>query len=138
MRLFRNGVSLSVRIHRNLNHGEPWVLTCKAEGRRRVASAVLRVDSVKVSAATLARIRTPKGERTPSGAQGIGKRTVGAWLVGDLLTTSEATPTGATVHFNPFKDDTFKIQRGGEFSPLVVREPLTLRFNADGTVEVVA
>jgi len=129
---------MSITIHRNLNDrgGEAWVLTCKAEGRRRVPSAFMLVQSVKVSASTLARIRTAKGERTPSGAQGLGKRTVGAWLVGSHFSTNKTKATGSTIHFNPFKDDTFMIQEGGKFSPLMIDEPVLLHFKPCGTVEV--
>jgi len=123
-------------VHRNLNHGDPWVLTCKAHGRRRVPSVVLRVESVKVSKATLDRIRTPKGQRTASGAQGLGKRTVGAWLVGDILSsTGDFTPTGATIHFNPFKDDAFQVCDGDDFADFIPCGQV-VRFSEDGTVEV--
>jgi hypothetical protein len=135
---------VTVRIHRNLNdrstdQSEGWVITENGKTRR-VKSLVLRLDSIKVSMATIHRIRTPRGEKTPSGAAGLGKRTVGAWLVGSICTYSmgdNLTPTGARVAFNPKFNDTFQVKRGAAEGPL---EPLGqfLRFHASGLVEVVA
>lgn len=135
MRLFRRGDDLS-RVHRNLNDHTPdgsagWVV----DGER-VAEVVLRVSAVKVSAATLARIRTPRGERTPSGAQGLGRRTVGAWLVGEIVASiGDFTPTGATIHFNPFKDDAFQVRVGDDFADFIPCGQV-VRFNRGGSVEV--
>tara|TARA_R100000951_G_scaffold116313_1_gene127572 strand:+ start:606 stop:896 length:291 start_codon:yes stop_codon:yes gene_type:complete len=94
------------------------------------------VQSVKVSASTLARIRTAKGDKTPSGAQGLGKRTVGAWLMGEHHSTNQTKATGATIHFNPFKDDEFMIQEGGKFSPLMIDSPVLVHFMPCGSVVV--
>lgn len=129
---------MSVTIHRNLNRGHPWVLTCKAEGRRRVPEVLAVIHRAKISMATLHRIRTPKGDRTPSGAQGLGKRTVGAWLVGDLVTATTATPTGATIHFNPFHDDWFRLRRDGRADARFDPDPsgVVIHFRRDGSVEV--
>tara|TARA_Y100000114_G_C11753070_1_gene325434 strand:+ start:553 stop:951 length:399 start_codon:yes stop_codon:yes gene_type:complete len=129
---------MSITIHRNLNDkgGEAWVLTCKEQGRRRVPSAFMMIERVKVSASTLARIRTAKGDKTPSGAKGLGKRTVGAWLVGSHFSTNQTKETGSTIHFNPFKDDTFMIQTGGVFSPLVIDEPILVHFKPCGNVAI--
>ena len=132
---------MSVRIHRNLNDhtadkSEGWVITPKGGKSYRVGSACLLIDAVKVSASTLARIRTPKGELTASGARGIGRRTVGAWLLGELM-NDEFSATGATIHFNPHLNDEFMIQQGGEFRTFSPGAVL-LRFTSAGTVEVVA
>lgn len=132
--------AVSVRIHRNLNDHTPdqsggWVITENGK-RRRVASVLAIITSTKVSASTLARIRTPRGEKTASGAQGIGRRTVGAWLIGELLASDiNATPTGATIHFNPFIDDTFTAKVGDDCRPFEAVGQI-VRFNQDGSVEV--
>lgn len=136
---------MSVRIHRNLNDhtadsSEGWVITPKGGKSYRVAEAVLLVHTVKVSASTLARIRTPRGSLTASGSKGLGRRTVGAWLVGDLVsfTDYDHRPTGSTIHFNPHLDDDFKIQTGGEFSTFSPgRVGEVLHFKRCGSVEVV-
>lgn len=130
-----------VRIHRNLNGNSSngWVITPKGEKSFRVPSVVICVTGQKISTATLARIRTPKGELTPSGAQGLGKRTVGAWVLGHVLNDDELgnlQPNGATVGFNPFHDDEFKVWYDGKFSPLM--NGIFLRFTEAGTVEVMA
>tara|TARA_R110001632_G_scaffold171571_2_gene290754 strand:- start:1732 stop:2139 length:408 start_codon:yes stop_codon:yes gene_type:complete len=135
---------LVVRIHRNLNdrtadQSEGWVITENGKTRR-VRDLVLRLDSVKVSAPTLERIRTPKNEKTSSGASGLGRRTVGAWLVGSICTFSmgdNLTPTGARIAFNPKFNDTFQVKRGAAEGPLECRGQF-LRFHASGLVEVVA
>lgn len=130
---------MPVRIHRNLNdrtsdRSAGWVITENGKTRR-VADLVASIITVKVSEATLQRIRTPKGEKTPRGAQGLGKRTVGAWLVGSLLEDYKGTPTGSTIHFNPFIDDDFKIQTGGEFSTFT--GGAVLHFKRCGGVDVI-
>jgi len=132
---------VSVRIHRNLNHGPAWVVSPPNGGKalRRVDALTLTVEAVKVSLPTLQRMRTPRGELTPSGAQGLGRRTVGAWLIGEPV-EGRFKATGSTVHFNPFKGDSFTLNTGdGEHVPLQVceGETLTLRFNPCGRVEVV-
>ena len=126
---------VSVRIHRNLNHGPAWVVSPSNGGN----GLTLTVEAVKVSLPTLQRMRTPRGELTPSGAQGLGRRTVGAWLIGEPV-EGRFKATGSTVHFNPFKGDSFTLNTGdGEHVPLQVceGETLTLRFNPCGRVEVV-
>lgn len=131
---------VQVRVHRNLNDHTPdgsagWVITPKGGKSYRVASALVSISSVKVSASALDRIRTPRGSLTKSGAKGLGRRTVGAWLVGELVEIPTKR-TGFTVHFNPFQNDTFMIQKAGVFKPLEVSSDLILSFNQDGSVEV--
>ena len=135
---------MSIKVHRNLNdrtadNSQGWVITEKGKTRR-VKSLVLCVQSVKVSAATLERIRTPKNEKTSSGASGIGRRTVGAWLTGYELPSTVGVATGETIHFNPIKNDTFMIQKNGTFKPLVLdsRVAFNVLFSACGSVAVVA
>lgn len=130
---------MSIRIHRNLNGNASngWVVTPKGEKSFRVPSITVTLTGSKISTATLARIRTPKGEQTPSGAQGIGKRTVGAWLLGHALDDlGNLQPNGATVGFNPFHDDEFKVWHDGKFTP--IQSGLIVRFTEAGTVEVMA
>ncbi len=137
---------MSVKIHRNLNDRTPdssegWVITPKGEKSYRVEEAVLLVHTVKVSSATRDRIRTPRGELTSRGAQGLGRRTVGAWLVGEFVSFGDytSTLTGSTIHFNPHINDSFMIQINGNyqrFTPSKVGE--VLHFKKCGTVEVVA
>jgi len=137
---------MSFKIHRNLNDRTPdssegWVLTPKGEKSYRVEEVLLLVHTVKISNATLDRIRTPRGQKTKSGASGIGRRTVGAWLVGDLVSSTETTSslTGSTIHFNPHVNDSFMIQINGKyhkFTPSEVGE--VLHFKKCGSVEVVA
>ena len=130
---------MSIRIHRNLNGNASngWVVTPKGGKSFRVPSIVVMLTGSKISAATLARIRTPKGELTSSGAKGIGKRTVGAWLLGHPLDDlGNLQPNGATVGFNSFHDDEFKVWYDGKFAP--IQEGLIVRFTESGTVEVMA
>ena len=135
---------MSIKVHRNLNDrtadkSEGWVITENGKTRR-VESLVLCVQSVKVSAATLERIRTPKNAKTSSGASGLGRRTVGAWLTGYELPSTVGVATGETIHFNPHINDTFMIQRNGAYSPLILNSTLVLNvhFSACGSVAVVA
>jgi len=130
---------LSIRVHRNLNGNASngWVVTPKGGKSFRVPSISVMLTESKISTATLARIRTPKGEKTSSGAAGLGKRTVGAWLVGHVLEDlGNLKPNGATVGFNPFQDDEFKVWYDGKFSP--IQSGLIVRFTEAGTVEVMA
>lgn len=123
-----------VRIHRNLNDtgGEAWVITENGKTRR-VPTLRLVVAGSKISRATLERIRTPKGEKTSSGAAGLGKRTVGAWIVGEVVTTSTGkNHSSVTVHFNPFKNDEFFLSNGGGLV-----EGMVLDFMPCGSVAVV-
>jgi|9_EtaG_2_1085328.scaffolds.fasta_scaffold56829_2 hypothetical protein len=114
-----------VRIHRNLNGNASngWVITPKGGKPYRVSEAKMLIFSTKISAPTLERIRTKKGDLTSRGSQGLGKRTVGAWLVGEVLEPVPNSPhiwgreNGDTIHFNPFKDDEFQIQHKGNFYP---------------------
>ena len=126
---------MSVRIHRNLNGNESngWVITENGKTRR-VPTLRLVVAASKISQATLNRIRTPKGEKTPSGAAGLGKRTVGAWIVGEIVGTStrKNQHSGITVKFNPFFNDDFHLSNGGGLV-----EGLVLDFMPCGTVAVV-
>jgi hypothetical protein len=135
---------LSIKVHRNLNDrtadkSQGWVITENGKTRR-VESLVLCVQSVKVSARTLERIRTPKNAKTSSGASGLGRRTVGAWLTGYELPSTVGVATGETIHFNPHINDTFMIQRNGTFKPLILNSTLVLNvhFSACGSVAVVA
>lgn len=127
---------MSVRIHRNLNGdtSNGWVITENGKTRRVPTLRLVVVDS-KISRATLERIRTPKGEKTSSGAAGLGKRTVGAWIVGEVVTIStpkNPSHSGITVRFNPFHNDDFFLSNGGG-----LRAGMVLDFLACGTVAVV-
>lgn len=129
---------MSVTIHRNLNDRTPdssqgWVITPKGEKSYRVASVVLEITGQKISKKTLDRIRTPKGELTESGASGIGKRTVGAWLVGKIISTSTTKKAKTTIHFNPFYCDEFQTKEGE-----TVESGTVAHFKKCGTVEVIA
>lgn len=125
----------TVRIHRNLNDrgGEGWVITPKGGKSYRVPSIVLQITGSKISQATLDRIRTPKGQFTSSGAKGIGKRTVGAWLLGQIISESTKKKGKTTIHFNPFHCDDFQLKNGQP-----VKVGTVAHFKPCGTVEVVA
>ena len=100
---------------------------------RRVPSIVVKITGSKISQATLARIRTPKGQLTSSGAKGIGKRTVGAWLLGEIIGTTTTKKGKTTIHFNPFFCDEFTTKNGEP-----VKVGTVAHFKPCGTVEVVA
>jgi len=126
-----------VKVARDLNASGRWTIYTRQGGAWKPA---LKVDSLRlsgvtfsVSASTVARIRTPKGATTASGAKGLGKRTICAHAVGTLAAL-DATPNGGPrVTFNPFRDDRFKVD--GADAP--DRLP-SLIFTPGGVVEVVA
>lgn len=132
---------MAVRVHRNLNDStglQGWVISEKGFKSRRVESLTLRLVSSTISKSTLNRIRTPKGELTSSGARGLGKRTVGAWLVGEIVPAP--APAGAVngrVAFHPLYCDDFQhITSEGKIQAL--DSGLMLHFTASGLVEVIA
>lgn len=138
-----------VRVARDLNRAGLWTIYRKSrtgwKPSEKVRSLTLARVTWSVSAAGIERIRTPKGERTSSGAAGLGKRTVCAYAVGELgeCPTTAPAPTFDihTVHFNPFKHEAFMLGWDGVATAADL-EPapagLTLRFIEAGRVEVVA
>lgn len=127
----------TVRVHRNLNDNtgrEGWVVTLKGGKKHRFPELFLCISGSKISQATLDRIRTPKGELTSSGARGIGKRTVGAWLLGSvhIAPTLKKLPQRDTIHFNPFYTDDFVLSNGDP-----VKAGTVAHFKPCGTVSVV-
>jgi len=132
---------MAVRVHRNLNDStglQGWVISEKGVKSRRVESLTLKVEASAVSKSTLNRIRTPKGELTSSGARGLGKRTVGAWLVGEIVpAVATAAPINGRVAFHPLYCNDFQhITCSG--AVLALKPGLILRFTASGLVEVIA
>lgn len=135
-----------VRVARDLNRSGLWTIYRRGPGgswrpSEKVEAVTLSGVRWFVSASTLARIRTPKGERTESGAAGLGKRTVCAYAVGAIVGTPHAVasrllarPERDTIRFNPFRADVFTLGDGLQPAP----EGLTLAFIHDGRVEVVA
>lgn len=125
-----------VRVARDLNASGRWTIYAHRDGRWKPTAKVdsLRLEDVsfKISASGVERIRTPKGSHTSTGARGLGKRTVCAFAVGTLAQIG-ATPTGGDrLTFNPFKDDSFKIE--GQEAPAQVDG---LAFTEGGLVEVI-
>lgn len=130
-------VNQGVRVHRNLNDRtgrEGWVITVKGGKKHRFPELFLCISGSKISQATLERIRTPKGQKTSSGASGIGKRTVGAWLLGSVHISPEfkKLPQRDTIHFNPFYTDDFVLSNGDP-----VKAGTVAHFKPCGTVSVV-
>ena len=132
-----------IRVARDLNRAGLWTIYRKSRQGWKPSEKVegLKLEAVrwKVSRAGIERIRTPKDERTSSGARGLGRRTVCAFAVGKLAAItdgSELSQSRPTIRFNPFKHEGFMLQKDGEQVP--APEGLTLVFLTDGRVEVVA
>lgn len=124
-----------VRIARDLNRSGLWSVYAREGGRWRcvVKTESLTLSNVtwNVSASGIERIRTPKGQKTKSGAQGLGKRALIAYACGTLDRLDAKPSGGPRITFNPFKNDGFMLD--GKPAPAKVAR---LVFTAGGVVEV--